>query len=237
MLLLFQGGSGPVTHATSGVLAGPGSVVVGSAARFRAHPTSGVLAGPGSVIVGSATRFRAHPSSGVLAGQGALVAGTAARVGASVTHSTTGDITGPGSTVAGSAARTRQHLSSGDLVGPGSVIVGRAYAGSPSKRPGAGNPRRRRWQAEKDGKVYEFDTVNEAQQFLQSVVQVEQKARKKKTFRLPDVEIFYDDIQVTHAVIENKPVIEWFFGHSLETLERALQAMDEDDIEVLILGL
>lgn len=114
-------------------------------------------------------------------------------------------------------------------------FFGEVTTESPPKT-GAGK-RRRRWQAEKDGKVFEFDSPFEAQQFLQSVVQVEQKARKKKTFRLPDVEIFYDDIRVTNLVIEKKPVIEWFFGADLKALERALEAMDEDDIEVIILGL
>lgn len=99
LLLLFQG-SGPVTHATSGALVGPGSVVDGTARRFRAHATSGALAGQGSVVDGAATRFRAHHSSGVLAG--------------------------PGSTVEGSAARTRQHQTSGELVGPVSLLAGAA---------------------------------------------------------------------------------------------------------------
>ena len=99
-----------------------------------------------------------------------------------------------------------------------------------------GGKRRRRWQAERDGKVYEFDNAEQAQQFLQSVVQIEAKA-KKQTFRLPDVEIFYDDIQITNLVVDDKPVIEWFFGPDLRDLEMALNAMDEDDIEVILLGL
>jgi len=105
---------------------------------------------------------------------------------------------------------------------------------------GAGKSKRyrRRWQAEKDGKVFEFNNAREAQQFLQSVVEEPKKKSRKKTFRLPDVKLFYNDREVTKLVVDDKPVIQWFFGEpSLKALERALEEMDEDDIEVLIFGL
>jgi hypothetical protein len=106
-----------------------------------------------------------------------------------------------------------------------------------AKQGGAGKVKRRRWQAEKEGRVYEFDSAVEAQSFLQNLVVAEQKklSNKKRKFRLPDVEIFYDDVRVTNLEIESKPVIEWFYGPDLETLENIMAAFDEDDIEVLLL--
>lgn len=102
---------------------------------------------------------------------------------------------------------------------------------------GAGKPKRR-WQAEKDGQIYEFASAAEAQAFLFSLVPQQKLQRVKKApqkFRLPDVEIFYDDIAVTNLEIESKPVIEWFYGPDLETLEAILADMEEDDIEVILL--
>ncbi len=108
---------------------------------------------------------------------------------------------------------------------------------TPTVPTGAGK-RKRRWQAERKGRIYEFDTATEAQQFLQSLAVVEgPKAKKAKKFRLPDVELFYDDYEVTNLVIDKKPVIEWFYGPDLKELEQALMAMDEDDLEVILFGL
>lgn len=148
-LLLGQGTAGPVTHDTSGTLAGPGSTVAGAATRFRAHDssgvlpgqtatvagaadrqsgavthaTTGVLTGPGSTAVGASARTRAHPTSGVLAGQGSSIVGAAQH---KVLHSTTGALSGPGSALVGAAARTRQHATDGTLTGQGSALTGLA---------------------------------------------------------------------------------------------------------------
>lgn len=110
-------------HATSGTLVGQGSAVAGTARHLAKHTTSGVLIGPGSTVTGTAKRFRAHPASGALTGPGATVLGTAAR---SHLHSSTGVLVGQGSLVAGIAARTHAHSSSGTLIGPGAVITGAA---------------------------------------------------------------------------------------------------------------
>jgi hypothetical protein len=115
--------SSSVSHASSGALVGPGSSIVGSAARIRAHASSGELTGPGSSIAGSTNRTRAHAASGVLAGPGSELSGSASRTRA---HGSSGDIVGPGAVLDGSAARARQHGSSGDLIGPGSAIAGSA---------------------------------------------------------------------------------------------------------------
>jgi hypothetical protein len=120
----------------------------------------------------------------------------------------------------------------------GTFFAGGFFGALVAGGSGGAGKKRRRWQAERDGKVYEFASAREAQQFLQSVVHTELKQNRKKQFRLPDIEIFYDDIQVTNLVVEDKPVIEWFFSDvPIRALELAMAAWDEDDIEVLILGL
>ncbi len=105
---------------------------------------------------------------------------------------------------------------------------------TPTPPTGAGKAKkRRRWQAEKEGKFYEFDNAQETQQFLQSLAIV-----KKKTFRLPDVELFYDDMEVTNLIVDNKPVLEWFYSDKpIVNLQKVLDDLDEDDIEVILLGL
>lgn len=122
----------PVTHATSGVLTGPGSTVTGSAARTRVHATSGVLTGPGAVVDGSAARSGEpveHATSGALAGPGAVIAGSAARTRV---HASAGVLVGPGAVIEGSASRTRVHATTGELVGAGAVMTGTAEGpGSP----------------------------------------------------------------------------------------------------------
>jgi hypothetical protein len=116
---------GGATHPSTGALVGPGTVVAGTANRFRAHPSTGTITGPGAVIIGAATRFRAHPSTGAIVGPGAVIAGTAVHT-APGAHSATGALVGQGSTIAGSAAHIGAHPSTGTLVGPGSVISGAA---------------------------------------------------------------------------------------------------------------
>jgi hypothetical protein len=151
-LLLTQGTAGPVTHATTGTLAGPGSAVAGSAARTAGavtHATTGALTGPGSTVAGSATRFRSHatsgaltgqlgtvsgtarhniphPSSGTLTGQLGSVAGTAARSAGPVTHPTSGALAGQVATVTGAASRLRAFSGTGTLTGQGSALAGSA---------------------------------------------------------------------------------------------------------------
>ncbi len=142
----------PVTHDTSGVLAGQVATVVGAASNFTVHATSGLLTGQGASIVGSAdhasgtvthattgaltgqssttagsaARFRAHAATGALIGPGSTTAGTARH---NTPHATTGALTGQGTTVAGSAARSAgpvAHPTSGALTGPGTLVTGAA---------------------------------------------------------------------------------------------------------------
>lgn len=121
--------AGPVTHATTGALTGPGSAVAGSSARFRAFATSGALTGPGSTVAGSAARTRAHDAAGVLAGPGAIIVGSAARVAGAVTHATTGVLTGPGAEVVGVANYIALYPDPSDVragvqYGPGGIYIG-----------------------------------------------------------------------------------------------------------------
>ena len=111
------------THATTGVLTGQGSSIVGSAAHVATHTTTGVLAGLVAVIAGAATRFGAHATTGVLTGQGSTIVGSAAH---KAKHTTTGVLTGQGSTIVGAARRFITHVASGVLTGQGSTIVGAA---------------------------------------------------------------------------------------------------------------
>jgi hypothetical protein len=115
--------SGAVTHATTGVLTGPGSTVTGTAARTRQHLTTGVLTGPGSTVAGTAARTRQHLTTGALTGPGSLLSGAAARFRA---FATSGALTGQGSVLSGAAARFRAFNTVGVLTGPGSVITGDA---------------------------------------------------------------------------------------------------------------
>lgn len=125
-LLLGQGTAGPVTHATSGVLAGPGSSVVGSAAHLSLHATSGTLTGQLGSIAGSASNFTVHATSGVLAGQTATIVGAADRQSGVVNHVTSGVLAGQGSTVVGAAQHKALHTTTGVLAGPGTTVVGTA---------------------------------------------------------------------------------------------------------------
>ena len=146
------GGVAPTVHATSGVLAGPGSSIVGSASNFTVHATSGVLAGQtativgaadreaaaiphtttgalvgqGSTATGSATRFRAHASSGVLAGQGAIIVGDADHEVLVIPHISSGILVGQGSALSGSAFVSHLHATTGTLIGSGAEIAGDA---------------------------------------------------------------------------------------------------------------
>jgi hypothetical protein len=115
--------TGPVTHSTSGVLAGTNAIVVGSAARTRLHETSGVLAGQAGSITGSARHNIPHTTSGELAGQTALITGTATRTR---THDCSGALDGQTATLSGEATQTRVHEVTGALVSNGAVVAGDA---------------------------------------------------------------------------------------------------------------
>jgi len=98
-------GASVVSHATSGVLAGAGAVIVGVAAHVAIHGTSGVLTGAGASVVGTAAHVAVHGTSGVLTGAGSVIAGAAARSGGATTHDTSGALAGPGASLAGYAQR------------------------------------------------------------------------------------------------------------------------------------
>jgi hypothetical protein len=136
------GGVAPTVHATSGVLAGPGSSVVGSASNFTVHATSGVLAGQTATITGDADHevlVIPHISSGILVGQGSALSGSAF---VSHLHATTGTIIGSGAEIAGDAELTPYvptvHDTDGNLVGSGAIIVGDATLIDPPQ--GGGGP-------------------------------------------------------------------------------------------------
>jgi hypothetical protein len=111
------------SHATTGVLTGQSSTVAGTSAHIARHTTTGALTGPGSTIAGSASRFRQFATSGTLTGPGSTVTGSSTRFRQ---FTTSGTLTGPGSTVTGSASRFRQFATSGTLTGPGSTVTGSA---------------------------------------------------------------------------------------------------------------
>ena len=115
-----------IDHPVTGALSGPGSAIVGSAARASAsvsHATTGVLAGPGSAIAGSASSATTRAATGVLSGQGSAVAGSAARTRA---HPAAGEIIGPAAALSGSAERVRIHGASGVLAGADAALSGSA---------------------------------------------------------------------------------------------------------------
>lgn len=125
-VIAFKKASGPVTHATTGVLTGSASALAGTAAHIAIHGTTGALTGSGSSLSGSAARFRAHATTGVLAAGEASIVGTAARSTGVVTHATTGALVGANSTVVGAATRFRAHGDTGAITGAGSSMAGAA---------------------------------------------------------------------------------------------------------------
>lgn len=127
--------AGGTTHATSGVLAGQGAVLDGTAAHIAIHGTTGVLAGQGAALDGTATNYTVHATSGVLAGPGAVLDGTAANFSI---HATSGDLIGPGATLDGTSAVVRIHATEGDLVGPGAVVDGEATHAADGVHPTTG---------------------------------------------------------------------------------------------------
>jgi len=116
-------------HTTTGVLTGQGSSIVGASAHKAKHTTTGVLAGLVSAIAGTSRRFRNHPTNGVLTGQSSTIVGSAAH---KAKHTTTGVLTGQASTIVGAAKRFITHITSGVLTGQGSIIVGSASRASAS---------------------------------------------------------------------------------------------------------
>lgn len=184
----------PPTHATSGVLAGQGSTVVGAADRQSSvvnHATTGVLTGQGADVTGAATRSRAFDTAGALTGQGSTVVGAAARFKA---FDTTGVLVGPGAIIVGVAAITVTHQTTGVLVGPGSIVVGAAeHTGeAPVSGGGSGSPSRgskKGWAREraiyeasllrKPTKIAELEQIRQA---LAKDTQSQRLARKLVTY-------------------------------------------------------
>jgi hypothetical protein len=109
------------SHDATGVLAGDGAVVAGSAARSNIHPSSGALVGQGAEVAGSAARSSQYAASGVLTGGGGAVAGSAARV---ASHAATAALEGQGATLSGAAVLNKTHAATGALQGDGGEIVG-----------------------------------------------------------------------------------------------------------------
>lgn len=127
--LVNSASGGPVTHATTGALNGPGSTVAGAASNFTVHSASGILAGQGSSAVGGATNFRAFGSAGALVGQQSTVNGSSTNFRA---FGTSGALIGNGAVVIGDARRADPpitHDTSGALSGLQSIIVGAAGVG------------------------------------------------------------------------------------------------------------
>lgn len=122
---------GPVTHDTSGALAGQLGSIAGTAAHVAVHNTNGTPTGQLGSVAGSAARLRAFSSTGALTGQGASIVGSAARAGGATTHDTTGTPTGQGSAVVGTAAHVAIHGTSGTLVGTSALLAGTAVHNIP----------------------------------------------------------------------------------------------------------
>lgn len=113
--------SGPVTHDTSGALAGQIGSVAGSAAHVAIHGASGVLSGQLGSVAGSAAHVAVHGASGSLTGQIGSVSSSSTRFRA---HPASGLLTGQIGSVSGAASRRREFGSSGALSGLGASISG-----------------------------------------------------------------------------------------------------------------
>lgn len=230
LLLLFNQSGGATTHDTSGVLAGQGSVIAGSASRTRVHPSSGSLIGQGSVVSGSANRFRAHPTSGTLTGQGSVLDGVAARAGGFVAHDTTGS-----------------------LIGQGSIIVGIAVGPNVERKAITGGGRgsgkkRKRFYLERDGKILLFDSSRDVEvyKYQESLVNPElpkvkakyeiKKAPKVKPSEVIEVEALQKFVDY-QALPEN--VYELVYENNvnliLEIISKYEAWREERDLEVILL--
>lgn len=116
-----------VTHTNTGVLAGTGATLAGTARRDKVHSTSGILAGTNPALAGAADRVSGvvnHATSGTLSASTGNLSGTAARTRA---HPASGTLTAPAGQLSGTAARTRLHTSSGGLAGAGATLAGAAF--------------------------------------------------------------------------------------------------------------
>lgn len=103
-----------VTHSASGVLAGQGSTVDGTAAHNKPHPTSGSLSGQGAAINGASAHIALHSASGSLSGQGSSINAAANRFRE---FEASGTLSGQSSIIDGDSNRFRQFSASGDLPG------------------------------------------------------------------------------------------------------------------------
>ncbi len=115
------------------------------------HEATGSLTAQAATIAGEATHTSAitHEASGALASQTATIAGTATHL---TLHATSGALQAGAATIAGVAVH----------IGPGAEVESKG-AGKSKK------PRRRRYQVEVDGEVFDASSAEEAESILEQV--------------------------------------------------------------------
>jgi hypothetical protein len=110
-----------VTHSTSGVLAGPGATVAGSAAVIHVHETAGALVGGGAALAGASTRFSYVITDTVCDANGTPVPGATIHLFDTATDVEVDEVTSNGSGV---------FTFTNPTLGPNYYVVG-YLAGSP----------------------------------------------------------------------------------------------------------
>lgn len=129
-----QPAGGPVTHATTGVLAGPGSTIAG-AARYSFLGGTSYTPVPKGWGRGRGRGAQPRVVTSLEFNEASKLAWTDyffEPASGPVTHAATGSLTGQGSSIAATSLRYRQFSSTGALIGPASSLAGvSARAGGP----------------------------------------------------------------------------------------------------------
>ena len=129
-----QPAGGPVTHSTTGVLAGPGSSVAGTA-RYSFLGGTSYTPVPKGWGRGRGRGAQPRVVTSLEFNEASKLAWTDyffEPASGPVTHAATGSLTGQGSSIAATSLRYRQFSSTGALIGPASSLAGvSARAGGP----------------------------------------------------------------------------------------------------------
>ena len=121
-----QPAGGPVTHATTGVLAGPGSTIAG-AARYSFLGGTSYTPVPKGWGRGRGRGAQPRVVTSLEFNEASKLAWTDyffEPASGPVTHAATGSLAGQGSSIAATSLRYRQFSSTGALIGPASSLAG-----------------------------------------------------------------------------------------------------------------
>ena len=202
-------------------------------------------------------------SSGDLQADPAVVAGTAVHY---TLHTSSGALSADAAQVAGTATHYTLHTATGDLVSDAATISGEAVDETtfvaPSRQTGAGRskkPRKRKYQVEVDGEVFDVASIEEAEEVLEKVKEKADATAKlaveraNKAKRRPLRQVIKDakrTLQVPEVVVppDLRDMANQLIGQIKSNYESAISAIeigarmarierdiDEDDEELMML--